>query len=697
MKISAAIPRAAGLVILLVGFVQAAMAQDVPVRYYRIFLRDKGTSARVLHPGEPLYDSAMVNLTPRALARRAKVLPSDSLVTTDDLPVYPAYLNAIRATGAQIAQTSRWLNTVMVLTDSLTYENIRLFPFVDSVETVRAHGSGPDPIGKLATPAGAYGAVPVTQAIANPGCLEGRYGFATAQNQFGRIDVANARGFAGEGILVGVLDAGFDWRKVAALRNAHVIAEYDFVNHDDYAGSDQPGEPVDPIEPVGWHGTIVSSTIGGFLPGRLVGGAPNVTFAFAKTENVFGEHNLEEDNFVAGLEWLEGLGVDVTNTSLGYTTFDPPEQGHTYEELNGHTAFGSRGLNHAVSLGVTCVVAAGNEAGSFNYVSVPAEADSAIAVAALNSDSSVASFSSRGFTGRTRIKPDVGALGVNVFGADARDSNLVSSARGTSLASPLVTAAAAVILSAAPDLTPYQLRTLLYQSSGKSDAPDTAVGYGAINVERALDLLSLTRPIVGTPQIFLRNDTLLISAWTQFLGTHIGGSQYNLELDIRRADGSGSTSIVRPQPISGVAEWMIPVTTGGLNLAAGDSISVEIRPPGSDPVRTFAARMTENFAMPLSTLCNDIPVDGTEPLLVTPNPTAGPAHFGFTLDKSASVKLVVYNPAGQEVDRLVDESTLDAGDYAVEWSPSGLASSAYFLSLTIDGKTSVQKLVLLHQ
>jgi hypothetical protein len=260
-----------------------------------------------------------------------------------------------------------------------------------------------------------------------------------------------------------------------------------------------------------------------------------------------------------------------------------------------------------------------------------------------------------------------------------------------------VTAAAAVILSAAPDLTPYQLRALLYQSSGKSDAPDTAVGYGAINVERALDLLSLTRPIVGTPQIFLRNDTLLISAWTQFLGTHIGGSQYNLELDIRRADGSGSTSIVRPQPISGVAEWMIPVTTGGLNLAAGDSISVEIRPPGSDPVRTFAARMTENFAMPLSTLCNDIPVDGTEPLLVTPNPTAGPAHFGFTLDKSASVKLVVYNPAGQEVDRLVDESTLDAGDYAVEWSPSGLASSAYFLSLTIDGKTSVQKLVLLHQ
>ena len=55
---------------------------------------------------------------------------------------------------------------------------------------------------------------------------------------------------------------------------------------------------------------------------------------------------------------MEAQGVDVTNTSLGYTTFDPPETGHSYEELNGHTAFGSRGVNHAVQLGVTCVLAA---------------------------------------------------------------------------------------------------------------------------------------------------------------------------------------------------------------------------------------------------------------------------------------------------------------------------------------------------
>src|SRR6185295_17492130 len=128
------------------------------------------------------------------------------------------------------------------------------------------------------------------------------------QNRQVAIDRAHRLGIAGEGVLVGVLDAGFHWRDHVALRNLDVVAEYDLVFNDSNTAN-TPGE--DPPElNAEYHGTMVTSMIGGYWERHLVGGAPHASFIFAKTEDVRSERNVEEDNYVAGLEWLESQGVD---------------------------------------------------------------------------------------------------------------------------------------------------------------------------------------------------------------------------------------------------------------------------------------------------------------------------------------------------------------------------------------------------
>lgn len=675
-----------------------ASAQSGEQRYFRIQFRDKGTPARVLAPADPLYAQATAHLTPRALARRAKVLPADSLVSTDDLPIPAAYLDGVSATGARIAQSSRWLNSVTVLTDSATALTIQSLPYVQTVAVMRTRR--PDfplpPHGKVAAP-GSLGAASAAM-VTGSGCLEGHYGQAQTQNHAIGIDLANRRGFAGEGVFVGVLDSGFDWRKVAALRDASIVAEHDFVFNDDYTGSDQPGEPSNPIDPAGGHGTLVTSVIAGYLPDKLIGGASKVTLALARTEDVFREVHLEEDNFVAGLEWLESLGVDVTNTSLGYTTFDFPETGFSYDELTGHTAFASRGLNHAVRLGMACVVAAGNEALSYNYIGVPAEADSSIAVAAANLDGTVTYFSSRGFSEHAVLKPDVAALGVAVFGADARDSSRLTSAQGTSLASPLVTSAAGVLLSAAPELSPFELKDLLKRSAARAASPDTAVGYGVINVARALDTLSRRRPIVGVPQIYLTRDSIHVNAWSQYLGAGATGSARYVALKLTNAVTGASFSLNPAQPVSGIATWSLGMDPAAPSFKPGDSVIAEFTAQADGRhLRATRATLTRTVASPASTLCNDISIPELPPAYLLPVPSEGRMTFGFTLDATSNISLVVYNTAGQEITRLIDDVRMNPGVYETVWNGAGEADGAYFFSLTIDGTTTVQKGVLLHK
>src|SRR5262249_17540256 len=136
----------------------------------------------------------------------------------------------------------------------------------------------------------------------------------------------------------------------------HVVAKRDFVDHD--------ADPVlAPSTPFDWgtHGTATLSVLAGYAPGHLIGPAYGAEFILARTENDATEPAVEEDNWIAAVEWADSLGVDVTSTSLGYLEFDPGYPSLTYKDMNGHTAKISIAATMAAARGIVVVTAAGNE------------------------------------------------------------------------------------------------------------------------------------------------------------------------------------------------------------------------------------------------------------------------------------------------------------------------------------------------
>lgn len=686
------------IALILLPMVSSAVVAQDSLRYIRLYLKDKGTARRVLAPGDPYYQQAVSLLTPRALARRAKVLHPDSLVSTDDLPIFQLYLDVIEATGARVVQRSRWLNTVMLLADTNSFPTLRSLPFVDSVRIARARRSSAQPFEKLTPQIASTEASLLTPRWLIP-CITELYGKADTQIRLTSIDAAHRMGIAGEGVLVGVLDAGFDWRNHNALKDLDVIAERDFVNGDDNTADDL-GEDAEE------HGTAVMSMIGALFDGQIIGGAPHASFVLAKTEDVGSERTIEEDNFVAGLEWIESLGADVTNTSLGYTTFDPPETGHAYSELNGHTAHGSRGLNHAVRLGMICVVAAGNDAQKgYHYIGVPAEADSSIAVAAVTRERAIAGFSSRGFgpsgsagpLGRS-LKPDIASMGVGNWGANHDAPTMLLTGQGTSYASPMATSAIALILSARSSLRPWEVRNLLYRTSDHAMNPDTAFGYGIVNVDRMLDELSRTAPVVGLPRVLLSTKGLTIAAGVRYLGGFPEGYVTDrdptayLDLYLSRVGSLRHELLSISQPLYGTARWLAPESIGGERIEDGDSVVVDIFFRGTgrsirrDTIRAFTSSTGHMNVLGdgsvyrmVSTLCGD-PL--TEPKFsagrAVPNPFSNFTQLEFETDVDGKVSIIIYNALGEEMARVMDEEELGAGFHTAFFQPAGFPSGSYY-------------------
>ncbi|HPN38333.1 MAG TPA: S8 family serine peptidase, partial [Melioribacteraceae bacterium] len=306
------------------------------------------------------------------------------------------------------------------------------------------------------------------------------YGASLTQNELSNIPKVHDLNITGRGVLIGVLDSGFEWKNHDALKSINVISEKDFVFNDNNTANQSGDDPQQSS-----HGTYCLSILSGYKEGSLIGSSFNSSFILAKTEDIRSENTIEEDNYAAALQWMENLGVDIVTSSLGYNELD--NFSYKYSDMNGKTAICTKAAEIAFNKGVVTITSAGNEGNyEWRYITAPADGFNIISVGAVNSENIIASFSSRGPTYDGRIKPEVTAMGVGVLGCDAY-SNAYRYASGTSSAAPIVAGVAGLLLSKYSFLNNKQIRNIILESSKNVKNPDNNIGYGLLDAYYAVN------------------------------------------------------------------------------------------------------------------------------------------------------------------------------------------------------------------
>ncbi|MES2766771.1 MAG: S8 family serine peptidase [Bacteroidota bacterium] len=461
---------------------------------FRVFFKDKGPVSFVKN--NSLYNETLAIFNERALERRRKVLKEDSLITLTDAPVYARYVDSLQNLGAKVLVKLRWKNYAVVEVDSAIAESFKSFSFVEKVQQTRE---------KMTTLSFKnvqdyfFKNSQNTSLVFTDNCGQFGYGRSFNQAQMLNVPALHAMGFTGKGALTGFLDNGFRWKSHNALKDISVVAEYDFVFQDSITANES-----NDVSSQDGHGTPVLSTVAGYLQDSIIGIAPMADFILAKTEDMRFERRIEEDNYAAGVEWMESRGSDVISSSLGYYEFTEEATSYSYDELNGKTSITAQAVNHAVALGVVCLSAAGNEGPNDRTLITPGDADSVISCAAVTPQGVAAGFSSRGPRADSLLKPDIAAQGLNVVVVATGTKNSVVNTSGTSFSTPITAGNVTLLLSAFPELRPWEVRNSLYSSGSQANAKDAILGYGIPDMVKAFKRAG----IAISPLALIPNDTI---------------------------------------------------------------------------------------------------------------------------------------------------------------------------------------------
>ena len=444
-----------------------------------IMFTDKGVIEQQL---TEKLDSLRSGWSQNSLQRRSKAGLSLSL---EDLPINPIYITAVTNAGAEIVCRSKWMNAVSVAASQDVISQIEKLVFVRAAHPVASFQSSSKSLDEISSIAGEEIDVIYRDFVNNVIPL-GDYGQSYIQAAHAGVIEAHRRGYTGTGVLLGMLDTGFqlDHRAFAGLK---LVAQYDFINGDSDPSYDSRTDKRGQAN----HGTACLSVIVGKDPGWLVGIAPGVSVVLAKTEQTNSEKRIEEDYWVEGIEWLEWLGVDVVSSSLSYRKW------YTKSDFNGITPFITRAAERACELGVIICNSAGNAGPKDITIGAPADALSVLAIAAVDSNRQITRFSSRGPTADGRIKPDIAALGRKVVCVKPMTWKEYSRWNGTSLSCPIVAGVACLVIEAHPDWSPDRVREALRFSADRSFRPDYQYGYGIVNAADAIDYPCIAGRIIS--------------------------------------------------------------------------------------------------------------------------------------------------------------------------------------------------------
>jgi subtilisin family serine protease len=344
-------------------------------------------------------------------------------------------------------------------------------------------------------------------------------------------------GFDGAGVKVAVLDTGIDEDHPDLA--GQVVAASNFTEGEE-----------DDADRVG-HGTHVASTIAGTgaaSDGRYTGVAPRARLLDGKVCVEFG---CAESWIVAGMEWAAEQGAQVVNLSLGGQ--DRPEVDPVEQAVNDLTE----------EFGTLFVIAAGN-AGADASIGSPASADAALAVGAVTKSDELAEFSSRGPRVDGGLKPEITAPGEDIVAANSSDGFLgnpgdpYTTLSGTSMATPHVAGAAAILAQRHPGLPAAGLKSLLMGSAKVH--PELGVyaqGAGRVDVARAINqTVSADPPALGfARQRWPHNDDTADTRTVTYRNSGAGPVTLSLSAQATGPDGKpapagfftlGATSVTVP-------------------------------------------------------------------------------------------------------------------------------------------------------
>jgi len=409
-------------------------------------------------------------LSPRALARRKRAGIDGA--TAADIAVSPRYLAGCERLGCRVSQVFKWANAASVAVPAARLHDLAAIAYVNDIVGVRTFSG-------IARPRQGSG-------LAKKNYFDSSSLYGVSFGQLSLLNIPAVHRYVsktlsaspGAGVIIGLFDTGFRTKHACLSEftsGGHLVADSDFIDHDGTVND--PDSVVNDMNSPYYHndehGSMTLSLIAGYDPPNFAGAAWGARFILARTEDTKLtpdgeiEKHYEEDNWAAATVWAESLGVDIVSSSLGYRDgFTFPDTDYTYRDMNGRTTIISKAASLACSLGVIIVNAMGNEGAIPGSLVAPADVDKVISVGAVNSNLTIAGFSSCGPTSDGRIKPDCVAQGVDnavpdIYGI-SNDSYTFAS--GTSFATPLVAGVCALVNQAHSNDPPSLIRSRLLSS-----------------------------------------------------------------------------------------------------------------------------------------------------------------------------------------------------------------------------------------
>jgi serine protease AprX len=593
----------------------------------------------------------------KSLERRSKVFTESSLLDYSDIPVNENYIEDITQAGFELRNKSRWFNAASGYADKKIINKISSLPFIKKIDVVNTFSKRQNDIEFKQTE-------PVYYKNPQPeGIYSLNYGNSFTQNNLINVPLVHSLGYTGSGVTICVMDAGFGNLTHEAFQSMNIIAMYDFVDGSAVLGSHS-------------HGTAVLSILGGFKEGQLIGPAYGADFILARTEDVGSETPVEEDNWIAALEWADSIGVDITSTSLGYLDFDPPYTSYTWEDMDGNTATITIAADLAVAKGIFVVNSAGNEGfhSTRNTLIAPADGDSVFSIGAVNSSGERTSFSSVGPTVDGRIKPDVMAMGSGVYYA-ALSGNQYWSGGGTSYSCPLVSGVSALLLEANPGLTPMELRDIFRSTSSQSSSPNREYGWGIVDALGALN--SSLVPVELTAFYGSYQNGSVILEWITSTETN------NQGFEIQRRNDNSLFEPIGFLDGKGTSTNRVTYSFIDNNLAS-KRYSYRLKQIDFDGSFQYSSEVVV-----------DIPFLEDYVLHQNyPNPFNPSTRISFTVPEKSFIKITLNDILGREIRTLFNEE-VTAGTKELEIDGSSLSSGNYIVRMIAGNVQKIQKITLL--